>query len=338
MSLLFIDGFDHYSSTEIGQKWTNQGGTPAINTTGGRRSSGALELNAGSEYVEKVLAATVSTIMVGCAIKISALSSNMDAIQLMDGASVQVKIRVRTDGKIEAFRDTTSLGVSGSVAITANTYAYLEVKSTISDAAGTVTVKVNGTSYLTLTSQDTKNTANAYVDRVRINCDAAVTMNVDDLYIADTAGSAPQNDLLGDVRVDTALPTSDGTYEDFSRSTGTDSYALVDDTAPDGDSTYVQSTTVGAKDSFLFPVLPDIGGATIFGVQVGLSAKKDSTGTRKVRTVTRPSGGGNYYGSSQDLAATYGHFREILPTNPLTGAAWAEVEMNAVEFGMEVAS
>lgn len=338
MSLLFIDGFDHYATADIPAKWTNQAGTPTINSSGGRRSGGGLELNAVGEYVEKVLTSPPATLVCGLGLKLSSLATAIDFLQFLDTASIQVKIRVRTDGKLEAFNNTTSLGVSAGVVVVANTYIYLETKVLIANAGGTVTVNANGIAALTIAAVDTQNTANAYADRVRINCDAAITMNVDDLYILDTVGSAPQNNFLGDCRVDTQYPTSDGTYEQFTPSTGTDSFALVDDTTPNGDTDYVQSSVVGQKDTFLFTALPDIGGATIFGVQHNMTAKKDLTGTRKIRSVTRPNGGSDSFGTSQDLTSGYIDYREITQLNPQTGLAWAETEVNLAELGMEVAS
>ena len=47
------------------------------------------------------------------------------------------------------------------------------------------------------------------------------TLDIDDLYICDGTGSAPHNTFLGDCRVDTLLPTADGTAQQWTPSTGT---------------------------------------------------------------------------------------------------------------------
>jgi len=336
MSILFMDGFDHYATADITKKWDSQSGSPAINAAGGRNSSGGIEFDA-SEYVEKTVPGNPATLIVAGAFKVSSLSVSQDIVRFMDSTSTQVKIRIRTDGKVEAFRDTTSLGSSAAAVFTAGAYAHLDIKVTINDSTGSVLVKSGGTTHLNLTSQDTKTTANAYVTSVRLGGDGTNTVSCDDFYILDTTGSAPQNDQLGDCRIDLARPNAEGNYADFSPLSGTDNSAMVDDTTPDGDTTYNSSSAVGNRDSFTFVPMTDIGGATIYGVQANVVARKDSTGTRKVRAFTRPVGT-NYFGSSQTLTTGYLNFREIWQTNPETAAAWAESEANLAQFGYEVAS
>ena len=334
--ILFLDGFDHYATADIGKKWDTVSGTPAINGAGGRNSGGGLEFDA-VEYVEKLTPTNPATLMAAGAFKASSLSVAQDIFKFMDSTSVQVKIRIRTDGKLEAFRDTTSLGVSVAVVFTAGAFAHLDCKVVIHDTTGSVLVKSGGTTHLNLTSQDTKTTANAYATSIRVGGDGTNTVTVDDFYLLDTTGSAPQNDQLGDCRIDLARPISEGTYSQFTPSAGTDNSANVDDTTPDGDSTYNSNAAVGARDSFGFAAMTNVGGATIYGVQANIVARKDSTGTRKVRALARPTSN-NYFGGSQSLTSAYMNYREIWPLNPETGAPWAESEANLAQFGYEVAS
>jgi len=336
MSILFMDGFDHYATADLALKWNTVNGTPTINAAGGRNSGGGVEFNA-SEYLEKTVSGTPATLIVAGAFKASSLSVSQDIIRFMDSTSTQVKIRIRTDGKVEAFRDTTSLGVSAAVVFTAGAFAHLDCKVTINDTTGSVLVKSGGVTHLNLTSQDTKTTTNAYVTSVRVGGDGTNTVTCDDLYILDTTGAAPQNDQLGDCRIDVSRPTAEGTYSAFTPSAGTDNSANVDDTSPDGDGTYNSSGAVGDRDSFGMGAMTDVGGATIYGVQANVIARKDASGTRKVRAFTRPVGT-NYFGSSQSLSTSYLDYREIWQTNPETSSPWAEAEVNASQFGYEVAS
>lgn len=332
----FIDGFDHYATGDITLKWSSISGSPTINVTGGRNGGGGMEFNA-VEYAEKAITGTPATIIIAGAFKVSALTVAQDIIKLMDATSIQVKIRIRTDGKIEAFRDTTSLGVSAAAVFTAGAFAHLDCKITINDSTGSVLVKSGGVTHLNLTSQDTKNTANAYVTSVRIGGDGTDTVSVDDFYILDTTGSAPQNDQLGDCRVSVSSPSAEGTYSQFTPLSGTDNSAMVDDATPDADSTYNSSGSVGVRDSYGMTPMTDIGGATIYGVQANVIARKDSTGTRKVRAFARPVST-NHFGISQALTTGYVAYREIWQTNPETTLEWAESEVNNTQFGYEVAS
>lgn len=332
----FMDSFDHYATADILKKWDVSSGSPAINVSGGRNSTGSMEFDA-AEYAEKLITGTPATIIIAGAFKASSLSVSQDIIKAMDASSVQVKLRINTDGRIEAFRDTTSLGVSAAVVFTAGAYAHLDCKITINDTTGSVLVKSGATTHLNLTSQDTKNTANAYATSVRIGGDGTNTVSVDDFYILDTTGSAPQNDQLGDCRISATRPNVEGTYSQFTPNVGSDNSANVDDTVPDGDTTYNSASAIGYKDTFGMVKMPDIGGSTIYGVQANLVTRKDSTGTRKVRAVARPVSS-DFFGASQVLTTSYIDYREVWQNNPLTSAPWAEAEVNAAQFGYEVAS
>lgn len=337
MSIQFFDSFDYYATADIGKKWDVVNGSPVINAAGGRNSGGGIEFDTASEYVEKNITGTPATIVIAGAFKVSSLSVAQEIVKIMDTASIQVKIRINTDGKIEAFRDATSLGVSAAVVFTAGAFAHLDIKVTINDASGTVSVISGATTHLNLTSQDTKNTANAYCTSVRIGGDGTNTVSCDDFYIVDTAGAAPQNDRLGDCRVSVSRPNVEGTYSSFTPNVGTDNSANVDDTTPDADTTYNSSSSVGTRDSFGLAAMVDIGGATIFGVQANVIARKDAAGTRKVRVFSRPVGT-NYFGVSQTLTTSYLNFRELWQTNPETTLEWAESEVNLTQIGYEVAS
>ncbi len=337
MALLFIDGFDKYSTSEISQKWPTIAGSPTINATGGRDGTGALILDAAGEYVQRSLPSNYATLVVGARVKVSSIASNTDYLYFLDAGTNQVKIRIRTDGKVEAFRGTTSLGSSSTAPIAAGTSYYLEAKVTFHGSTGIVSIYVDGSLVLSLTGQNTISTANAYANQIRFNCDAALTVTIDDVYTLDTSGSAPQNDVLGDVRVDTVIPDVDGTYEQFALSAGTDSFALLDDAAPDGDSTEIHSSTVGDKTTLGYAAMPSVSGGTILGVQVGIVARKDSAGSRQIKAKTR-TGGSDYAGSGQALSTSYLWYGEIWATNPNTAVAWSETEVNAAEFGVEIHS
>lgn len=334
--ILFMDSFDHYATADILLKWDGSSGTPSINSSGGRNSGGAIEFNA-SEYVEKTISGSPATLIAAGAFKASSLSVSQDIVRFMDSTTTQVKIRIRTDGKIEAFRDTVSLGVSAGTVFTAGAFAHLDIKVTINNSTGSVLVKSGGVTHLNLTSQDTQATGNAFVTSVRVGGDGTNVVTCDDFYILDTTGSAPQNDQLGDCRIDCVRPNAEGTYSDFTPLSGSDNSAMVDDTTPDADTTYNSAGAVGARDSFFSPAMTDVGGANIYGVQANVVARKDASGTRKVRAFARPVGT-NHFGSSQTLLTTYLNFREIWQTNPETTLAWAESEVNNSQFGYEVAS
>lgn len=344
MALLFMDGFDHYASADILKKWTAQNGSSSItliNSTAGRRGGGALLAPSGSATtanVTKTLAASYATLIVGIAWKISAVSAR-NIMSVLDNGTAHLTLVMNSDSTLSIRRGTsagTTLATSGS-SLSLNTWYYIELKATIHDSTGAYEVRVNGSPWLSASNVDTRNGANASVNQVLLGSDGVLanvlTQTFDDLYICDTSGSAPQNDFLGDVRIDTVLPSADGTYTDFTPSTGTDHYALVDEATP-STSDYNESGTSGHQDSYVMQNVSSIPG-TIFGVQVNVLAHKDDAGIRSLKVGVR-SGTTDSVDAGLGLSESAIYYRNIFATDPDTTAAWTESGANAAEALVEV--
>jgi hypothetical protein len=340
MSLLFMDGFDHYATADMNKKWTTaSGGT--INPTAGRRNGGALQ-SPGTNSPAKNIPNT-STLIVGVAFYATSNGSYTfldfyDAV----GGGVQVQFGLNSDGSIFCNRagngsgygppGGTLIATSSAGAFKFNAWNYLQFKVTISDTVGTVTIKVDNTTVLNASSLDTKNTANAYATQVRLG-GIGVGCYFDDLYIADTNGST-NNDFLGDVRIDAYYPNADGTNSAFTCSTGSTHCTLVDESTPNT-TDYNDGVNVGDKDTYNFANMVHNPSA-IFGSQLCLAVAKDDSGARSVKPCTR-SGGANYSGAATALSTSQLYVTEIRETDPATSAAWTKTNLNAAEFGAEVA-
>jgi hypothetical protein len=342
MALRFIDGFDHYNSAILraSTKW-NCFGVPTISATGGRRSSGALYCD-GNMGVSKTLD-NQQTWIVGFAYYCTAYgASNATLVSFYDSATTQCGLYINAVGNLKFYRGDkfgTALGTSANT-IQLNTWNYIECKVKIANSGGTVEVRVNGSStgWLSLSGLDTCSNANEYANIIRLSYpDYDSTKYYDDVYIADITG-ASNNDFLGDVRVDAYYPTGNGTYSQFvgSDSDSTDNYLHLDETSPDNDATYVQSATVGHKDTYAFGDMTHTPSA-IFGVQIVPDVKKDDDGARTGRTCLI-SGATESPGTAQAISTSYVMWPEIYNTDPNTSAAWTKANFNAIEAGYEIAS
>lgn len=219
MSLLLIEGFDHYASADLPRKGWQVGSSYycQIAPTAGRRGGGAFCV-ASSYDIKKTFGGTATTVIAG----VAATLMNADQIQIfdfMESAISHVSIYWSSaDGKFRAYRNgvSTFLGQS-TVAFTASSaYRYIEAKVYIHGTAGTVEIRVDGATVLSLTGQNTKNGGSGYCDTLRLAMYSGnTTTYFDDLYLCDAAGAAPHNDFLGDCRVDTLLPSGAGTYGDL---------------------------------------------------------------------------------------------------------------------------
>ena len=343
MSLLFCDGFDHYTATLDKYEYASYHSSGGIGS-GGRFGGNALKVvsSAGFSSVRKYLPAG-ATWVVGFAInpvsiwggdyRGQSIFSVMDAI----GSVTHMTLRILPGNVLAVYRASTELGRS-TISIIPNGYQYVEIKFTISDTVGSVEVRLNGTSVITLSGVNTRNggsaTANGFsFESVLVNgsWDTAASY-YDDIYICDDSGSV-NNDFLGDIRVSALVPTGDGTYTQFTPSTG-GNYQNVDDESPDGDTTYNSDNAVGHVDSFAMSSLPSSAGL-VLGVQTLVAARKDDAGERSMGTVQR-SGSTDTEGAGVPLLVGYRYIRDVYDINPATGVAYTVGEVNALEVGYKV--
>jgi len=213
------------------------------------------------------------------------------------------------------------------------------MKVTIADSIGANTCKVraNGVDIITVAAgQDLKNTANATASQVSLGhhgTSGGATPTYDDLYICDGTGGT-NNDFLGDCRVDTLYPTSDGNYSQFTPSTGSSHFALVDETTPNT-TDYNDGATVGDRDSYGMGNLAALTSQTVYGVQVNAAIVKDDAGAKSAATFVRSSATDGD-GAGVALGTSQAYVSQVFETNPNGSVAWTETTVNAMEAGVKV--
>jgi hypothetical protein len=256
-----------------------------------------------------------------------------------DANTIQVILVINNDGTVSVRRtgdSGTVLGTS-SVTISFGAYNYLEMKATIHPSAGTIDVHLNGVSIITASGLNTRATANSTANGVFIglsgNPGTLATLAWDDFYVCNTSGSL-NNDFLGDCRIDTLYPSSDGTYTGFSPSTGSAHWSTVDDATPNT-SDYVSAGVANTKDSYGFTDLTST--ASVYGVQICNAALKDDVGARSVANLVR-SGSTDAQSATMALTTSLIIYCSIQETDPATSAAWTQAAVNAAQFGTVVAA
>lgn len=256
---------------------------------------------------------------------------------LATSSNAHISLRVTTGGNIQVVRGGgvgisqsagTQLGSNSSNTLSINTGYHIVLTVFISDTVGTVTVKVNGSStgWHEQTGLDTRNGLTGVITSFGLGgFNNGSSVFYDDVWMAASD--------LGDCRVTPInASTGDGSLADFTPSSGTDNGAMVDEVAPDGDTTYNSSTTAGNRDTYNFPA-SGILGATVHGVKVHNSCKKQDAGTVSMKPVIRISGV-NYEGTEQFLPTTYGHVTQQYDVSPATASAWTVAEIDGAEFGI----
>lgn len=280
MALLFMDGFDLYGAVTdlpLG-RWTSVSNSNSTFLMTGRYSGSSLQLTGVSGInIAKQLATTYSTLVIGFAIKTTFVVSNLTGFTFYDTlatATAQTSVGIQSDGSIVIKRGTLSSGTvvatSAAGVITSATWAYLEAKITFATGAtGTYEIRVNGVNVLSGTTvQTAASTASIAAFDLRISTSSIVAY-FDDLYVCDTS-TATNNNFLGDVRIETVMPTADTATKGFSAAV---SYA--------GLITSQSITGTSANALYLQQVIPAVSGvipSVVYSTSSGGSATCKSKG------------------------------------------------------------
>jgi hypothetical protein len=334
MSLRFMDSFSHYATAQLPLKWFSASSYAGI-AAGGRWGSGCLQLGGGSVVWQAASAQPTWT--VGVAFQ-CVVAADERPIAILDSGTVQIDVRRdNSTGYLSVTRNGTVLA-TGATATSLGLWYYLELQATINSTTGSYTLRINGVTELTATNVNTQATGNASANQVRISAGGnygAFYSWFDDVYICDGMGSV-NNTFLGDVRIQALLPTSDGANHAWTPSSGSDHYPLVNEVPPDGDTSYVGSSTVGQVDEYGMTTIA-VSTGTVAGVQTLLYARKDDAGTRTIAPVVRE-GGTDYVGTAVSLGTSYAYFPQIYEQDPATSAAWTIAGIGADSFGVKLVS
>ncbi len=353
MALVSTDSFDTYNgtgtNTGVQAKWTNTGGVTNTSLTSGRFGGQALRMNyttgiPGQWYIRS-FSANRASFAVGGAIRFSSVgnlqttSGGAATIMFLGGGIGQFGLLFNSSGQIVAVRSgigvqtPTVIGSSATGVVAANTYYFMEVEATISGTTGTITVYLDGVAKLTLTSINNKNNgSSAGVDQIGIvrplGSSTSETFDFDDFYEADT------NTRIGLGRVEVIRASAD-VAQGWTRSAGAVNYSLTNETLVDGDTTYVQASSVGDVDTYDFGALSSTP-ATIYGVQMVVFAEKTDATARSIALQAK-SGATTSDGPDYVLTSlSYGRHERMMTVDPNTSAAWAASAVEAIRGGPKV--
>ena len=349
MANLLFDGFEHLVLTYVKSRWdiANSGAQLVTSLV---RPGGSQQCLAGSgeNYWARSIGSNVGHVFVGGGLLFSAgIVTTNTHLLLQDGTTSQVGLHVNNDGSISVYRGATTastlIGTSaaGLISLSANNaaadYKMVEMEVVFATGAtGSVKVKVGDIEVLNVTNVQTSNTGNAYCNRVNLltTSQSGQQNRWDDFYLNDDTGSAPHNTFYGEAFVvERIIPNADGATTQWSRNTGANNYAAVDDTGND-DTDYVFESTVNDIDTYGTSNLTNTSG-TVVGVEHHIVAKKDDVATREIAGVLRVNGT-NYVGTTRAMTGTYALTSQRRTVSPDTGTGWTISEVNALELGVKV--
>ena len=356
MALLYFDGFETYENygdlsvvqTEKIAGITSNASAAWMSFADAGRNAGrciTLDYAALQDFHFNIsLRADYATLIVGFAVKVHSGEDypwySRGLLIFKHGSTIHTNLTLDANRRFCLYRGDGVLMTTASVgSLPVNTWRYVQVKTTISNSAGSYLLKVGDETAIDISGVDTCNGATEATNNVQLGCPAQITYSIvtdfDDLYICDTTGTK-NNDFLGDVRCDALFPDGAGTYANFTPSAGAN-YENVDEAVPDDDTTYNESSTIGHQDSYALDALSVPNSTTIHGVKSQITARKTDATARVVKTLTR-AGTTDQLGAVFSLSDDYTTFADVHENNPDDAAAWEDADVNGMEVGLEVIS
>jgi hypothetical protein len=358
-TLEYFDGFDDYSTVQATRYWLGEctaSGNPgvmgtagalsvfSISSGNGRNGTASMRMS-GNQGNSLIITLTPQpTRTVGIALKMTNFSINNNFLSIFnfcDTTNIQLALRLNGDGTLSVVRGAgTNNGgtylATSIQSLSSNVYYYIEFSATIHPTAGAYTVKVNGVTWLTATNVNTRQTGNSSSNQVALGgvsspSAGGITWDFDDFY------SRTDNVFMGDIRVESHLPSSNGATNNFIRG-GTDSganWSQVNDNPANDDTSYVQSANAGDVDLYNYTPLVLTTG-TVYGVMVCPMQKVDTAGTVTSCSVYRSPGGTVYQSGTQSIGVTtYSGYPDIQGKDPSTSANWTIAGVNGFQYGLQ---
>lgn len=249
----------------------------------------------------------------------------------VDAGSTQVYFKINSDGTITAFNGANvSLGTT-SRSLISTVWYHFETKVKFDNSTGTVDIRINEVSWLSLTGKDTQNTSNAYATQIGFedisgNPSVASFYQIDDVVVN-------TNNWLGDVKVREDLPTGVGSHDDGVITGASSSYLATKETPPDSDTTYSSLQNIG--DYFLLTYASIPTDSEVIALVPFPFASKSAAGSATFKA-DMLIGGTQYLGTEQSPSdGSYAYFPDIITTSPATGITWTVTEINALELGVK---
>ena len=330
--LKFLEDWDNYATADLPAKWTSSGGSISIGAYG-RNGTNGFRLTTYADFLRKTYDAQ-SKWVVASAYQISDFPGANTIFALQDAGTYQCSLVSNPDGTLSVYRSrpgsalvSSTLLSTTTFSLRANVYSFIEWVVTIGSSAA-YEVWVNGVQWLSTTG-NTQNTGNSTANGVQLGCGIptagflGANADYDDHYCC--SGSSATR--IGDSRPFLFSMSGAGFYNDFTPNPNVSHNLNIDDTTPDGDSTYNDATAAGQRDSYTYS--PTITGP-IYGVQIDSWARNTDAATTNFKLFHRISGT-NYDGSIvQSPNTTYTWYGELWENSPASLVQWTSGELTEV--------
>lgn len=347
MAVIWMDGFDHYGATATGRTAMLDGVYAELSntmypvTTNPRTGAHSLSFP-GQGVARRVLGAARATVGTGYAYYSTSLptqdQNGTSGTVLMSfrnaGNAANITIGMTTTGQITVRQGSaagTLIHTTATPVIVAGAYQHIEMKLYSHVSAGTLEIRVNGVTVVSLTGINS-NSATGEVAQLAFTGGVsghAAGVLIDDWFAWDDAGTE-NNDFLGDRRVRTLFPNGNTASAGWTAVGAASGYLCIDEAAPNDETDYLEAAGGTTPTSeFDFEDLPAVG--AVSAVQTYVRMRKTNAGTANAQ-VSLVSGASVDAGTDRPITEAYTYYMDVSELDPATGVPWTQSAVNSAKL------
>lgn len=365
MANKWCDGFGRYGGTKAymlngssGQAWAQVDSDWDLSTSNPRTGTHHLRMTDGlnQHQVRRVFGAPLTEVFFGQALYFQNLPTTepSDGTIAIGGFFIakfrdqsnarMISVWLGTDGAIVVYRGgETEPGntFSGTLlgrslpCVGAGAYQHFEHYLKIGNSDGAYELRVDEVTVLNLTGIDT-DYGGGEVSQVTVGrgyTTGCGFVDMADCYVNDTdADGSACDTFIGDCKSGYLPVNADTAQADFTKSTGTVGYQLLDE-APPNDSDYIETTSATARSDFGVADGP-ASLSEILTVRPFVRAMKDDAGTCLIAP-SMESDGTKATVDDQPITTAFAYYDSNVPLDPDTGVPWLPAAFNAAEHVVE---
>lgn len=223
--------------------WTLSSPAPTI--VAGRTGTACSALGSTRQATYTIPSAQESdTLTIGFAWQTDTLTFNPEFLYLMSDATATIhsKLVALSTGALRFNRGSSPIFTSPAGLVSPNTWYYIELQVVLHDTAGSVTLRLNGTTIWAATGIDTKNAGTkTKFDSVQILGAGSTTCLFDDLYLKVGSGQSFAGDVASPWPITVRYPPGGAAGQALMKTTAADqdvAWTTITGTLPSGNDTF----------------------------------------------------------------------------------------------------
>jgi hypothetical protein len=260
MSIVFIESFDGFHQTDgqpintcsaFATKWTLDIGTAEL-TQPGRGLGKACGLVNFGRITRNI--PTIVTPLIGFALKVVSVPAQCGLLlPRFNSNTNRAQLVLNTDRTLSVRRGDSTVLATTFEALDLDVWYYVEFKTKMTETAGSYELRIDGVTSVSDPNVSMDNTGTPGTNNISFGAASGSEVHIDDVYILD-CDEPDRNDFLGPCKVEHRRPVANSSVA-WTPSAGAN-WAAIDEAPPDGDSSYVETSTPGAVDLFSIDPVP----------------------------------------------------------------------------------